>query len=40
VVFALVGVQELVPLFVFAALVAGIFALLSLLSSRNRGRSL
>jgi tight adherence protein C len=35
VIFALVGVQELVPLFVFAALVAGIFALLSLLSSRN-----
>ena len=34
-VFALVGVQELVPLFVFAALVAGLFALLSLLSSRN-----
>lgn len=32
---ALVGIQELVPLFVFAALVAGIFALLSLLSNRN-----
>lgn len=34
-IFALVGFQELVPLFVFAALVAGIFALLSMLSSRN-----
>jgi len=35
VVFALVGFQELVPLFVFGALVAGIFALLSMLSNRN-----
>jgi tight adherence protein C len=35
VIFALVGVQELVPLLVFAALVAGIFALLSMLSNRN-----
>jgi tight adherence protein C len=34
-VFALVGVQELVPLLVFAALVAGIFALLSMMSNRN-----
>ncbi len=34
-IFALVGVQELVPLLVFAALVAGIFALLSMLSNRN-----
>ncbi len=32
---ALVGVQELVPLLVFAALVAGLFALLSMLSNRN-----
>jgi tight adherence protein C len=35
VIFALVGFQELVPLFVFAALVAGIFALLSALNNRN-----
>jgi tight adherence protein C len=35
VIFALVGLQELVPLLVFAALVAGIFALLSMLSNRN-----
>lgn len=34
-IFALVGLEELVPLLVFAALVAGIFALLSLLSNRN-----
>ncbi len=34
-IFALVGFQELVPLLVFAALVAGIFALLSMLSNRN-----
>ncbi len=34
-IFALVGLQELVPLFVFAGLVAGIFALLSALSNRN-----
>jgi tight adherence protein C len=34
-IFALVGLQELVPLLVFAALVAGIFALLSMLSNRN-----
>ncbi|HTU22045.1 MAG TPA: type II secretion system F family protein [Gemmataceae bacterium] len=32
---ALVGIQELVPLLVFAGLVAGIFAMLSLLSNRN-----
>jgi tight adherence protein C len=35
VIFALVGIQELVPLFVFGGLVAGIFALLSALSNRN-----
>jgi tight adherence protein C len=35
VIFALVGFQELVPLLVFGALVAGIFALLSMLSNRN-----
>jgi tight adherence protein C len=35
VIFALVGIQELVPLLVFAALVAGLFALLSMLSNRN-----
>ncbi len=34
-IFALVGIQELIPLFVFAGLVAGIFALLSMLSNRN-----
>jgi tight adherence protein C len=34
-IFALVGLQEIVPLLVFAALVAGIFALLSMLSNRN-----
>ncbi len=34
-IFALVGFQELVPLLVFGALVAGIFALLSVLSNRN-----
>src|SRR5262249_21817471 len=32
---AAVGVQELVPLLVFGALVAGIFAMLSLISNRN-----
>ena len=32
---ALVGFQEMVPLLVFAALVAGLFALLSMLSNRN-----
>jgi len=35
VVFALVGLQEVVPLLVFAALVAGIFAFLSMMSNRN-----
>jgi tight adherence protein C len=35
VIFALVGFQELVPLLVFAGLVAGIFAILSLISNRN-----
>jgi tight adherence protein C len=35
VIFALVGLQEMVPLLVFAALVAGIFALLSALNNRN-----
>jgi len=35
VILALVGIQELVPLLVFAGLVAGIFAMLSLLSNRN-----
>jgi tight adherence protein C len=35
VVFALVGIQELIPLMVFAGLVAGLFALLSLISNRN-----
>jgi tight adherence protein C len=35
VIFALVGFQELIPLFVAGALVAGIFSVLSLLSSRN-----
>jgi tight adherence protein C len=35
VIFALVGFQELIPLLVFAGLVAGIFALLSMLSNRN-----
>lgn len=34
-IFALVGFQELIPLLVFAGLVAGIFALLSMLSNRN-----
>jgi tight adherence protein C len=34
-IFALVGFQELIPLFVFAALMAGMFALLSLLNNRN-----
>ncbi len=34
-VFALVGFQEVVPLLVFAALVAGIFAFLSMMSNRN-----
>src|SRR4051812_2749074 len=32
---AIVGVQELIPLLVFAGLVAGIFSILSLISSRN-----
>src|SRR5262245_38042831 len=32
---ALVGFQELIPLFVAAGLVAGIFSVLSLLSTRN-----
>jgi tight adherence protein C len=35
VIFALVGLQELVPLLVFACLVAGLFALLSMMSNRN-----
>src|SRR6516225_11657763 len=35
VIFALVGIQELVPLLVFGGLVAGIFAILSLISNRN-----
>lgn len=34
-VFALVGIQELIPLLVFGGLVAGIFALLSALNTRN-----
>ena len=34
-VFALVGIQELVPLLVFGGLVAGIFAILSMISNRN-----
>ena len=34
-IFAFVGFQELVPLLVFAGLVAGIFAILSLISNRN-----
>ena len=34
-IFALVGFQELVPLLVFAGLVAGIFAILSMISNRN-----
>ncbi len=34
-IFALVGFQELVPLLVFAGLVAGIFAVLSMISNRN-----
>jgi tight adherence protein C len=34
-IFALVGFDELVPLLVFAGLVAGIFSLLSLISNRN-----
>jgi len=35
VIFALVGFQELIPLMVFAGLVAGIFAILSMISNRN-----
>jgi tight adherence protein C len=35
VIFALVGFQELVPLLVFGGLVAGIFAILSMISNRN-----
>jgi tight adherence protein C len=35
VIFALVGFQELVPLLVFAGLVAAIFAVLSMISNRN-----
>jgi tight adherence protein C len=35
VLFGFVGLQELVPLLVFAGLVAGIFAVLSLISNRN-----
>jgi tight adherence protein C len=35
VIFALVGVEELVPLLVFGGLVAGIFAILSMISNRN-----
>jgi tight adherence protein C len=35
VIFALVGFQELVPLLVFGGLVAGIFAVLSMISNRN-----
>jgi tight adherence protein C len=34
-IFALVGVAEIVPLLVFAALVAGIFAVLTMISNRN-----
>ena len=34
-IFALVGFQELVPLLVFGGLVAGIFAILSMISNRN-----
>ena len=34
-IFALVGFQELVPLLVFGGLVAGIFAVLSMISNRN-----
>jgi tight adherence protein C len=35
VVFAVVGVQELIPILVFGGLVAGIFSILSLISNRN-----
>jgi len=35
VVFALVGIQELIPLMVFGGLVAAIFAILSMISNRN-----
>ncbi len=35
VVIALVGFEEVVPLLVFAALVAGIFSILSMISNRN-----
>jgi tight adherence protein C len=35
VIFALVGVEELIPLLVFAGLVAFIFAMLSMISNRN-----
>ena len=34
-VFAVIGFQELIPLLVFGGLVAGIFAILSLISNRN-----
>ena len=34
-VFALVGIQEMIPLMVFGGLVAGIFAILSTISNRN-----
>ena len=33
--FALVGLAEVIPLLVFAALVAGIFAVLTMISNRN-----
>jgi tight adherence protein C len=34
-IFALVGLNEIIPLLVFAAMVAGIFSMLSLISNRN-----
>ena len=34
-IFAFVGVAEIIPLLVFAALVAGIFSLLTIISNRN-----
>jgi tight adherence protein C len=34
-IFALVGLQEVIPLLVFAGLVAGLFSILSLISNRN-----
>src|ERR1019366_5130827 len=33
--FAIVGIEDLIPLFVFGGIVAGIWALLSMISSRN-----